>query len=128
MPNSALAYAEHFGFAVFPCKPGGKTPLTSHGFKDATKDPAQIRDWCKRWPDANIGIATGPISGIVVLDIDPRHGGDDTLAALELQYGALPAIPMVLTGGGGVHYYFKAPVYCTIGKTCPTRWSVSRLR
>ena len=109
MLRAALAYAERFRFAVFPCKPRGKTPLTEHGFKDASKDPAQIRKWWERWPDANIGIATGAISGIAVLDIDPRHCGDHTLEALEAQHGKLLATPTVLTGGGGLHFYFRHP-------------------
>lgn len=109
MLRAALTYSGRFGFAVFPCKPRGKTPLTEHGFKDASKDPAQIRKWWERWPDANIGVATGSISGIVVLDIDPRHGGDDTLGALQAQCGKLPETPSVLTGGGGLHFYFRHP-------------------
>src|SRR5271156_3703645 len=101
MLRAALAYAAHFGFAVFPCRPRGKTPLTDHGYKDASKDPAQIQKWWDRCPDANVAIATGAISRIVVLDIDPRHGGDDTLEALQTRYCRLPETPMVLTGGGG---------------------------
>jgi len=109
MLRAALAYAERFRFAVFPCRPRQKTPLTEHGFKDASKDPAQIRKWWERWPDANIGIATGAISGVVVLDIDPRHGGDDTLETLQAKHGKLLATPTVLTGGGGLHSYFRHP-------------------
>ena len=56
MLRSALAYAEHFGFAVFPCKPRGKEPLTRHGCNDATKQRERIRTWWKRWPDANVGV------------------------------------------------------------------------
>ncbi len=107
MLRAALAYAERY--AVFPCKPHGKTPLTEHGFKSATRDPSQIREWWELWPEANIGIATGAISGIVVLDIDPRHGGDDTLATLEARYGKLLATPTALTGGGGRHKIFEHP-------------------
>src|SRR5258708_4431274 len=61
-PSSPLEYALAYarvGFAVFPCRPRGKEPITKHGFKDATRDEAQIRKWWTRWPDANIGIATG---------------------------------------------------------------------
>jgi len=55
-----------------PLVPGGKRPLTDHGVKDATTDEATIRGWWARWPDANIGIATG--HGLVVIDVDRRRG------------------------------------------------------
>lgn len=103
--QAALAYAERYGFAVFPCRPRGKEPLTANGCKDATTDPHQIRAWWSGWPDANVAIATGASSGIIVLDVDPRHGGDESFAAL----GELPPAPLVRTGGGGFHGYFSHP-------------------
>jgi hypothetical protein len=106
---AALAYVERLRFAVFPCQLRGKTPLTEHGFKDATKDPDKIRRFWAAWPDANIGVATGAASGIVVLDVDPRHGGDEALVALEAERGKLPEVPTVLTGGGGTQLYFRHP-------------------
>ncbi len=109
MLRAALAYPERFGFAVFPCRPHGKPPLTEHGCNDATKDPAVISGHWRVSPSANVGIATGKASGIIVLDVDPRHDGDDTLAALEAENGRLPDAPTVLTGGGGLHVYFKYP-------------------
>lgn len=109
MFRAALKYAEELGFASFPCKPRGKTPLTKHGCKDAICDPVQIKESWERWPDANLGIATGAVSGIVVLDVDPRHGGDDTLETLQIEHGKLPDTPTVLTGGGGFHFYFRHP-------------------
>jgi putative DNA primase/helicase len=97
-----------------------KHPRTLNGFKDATIDEAQIRKLWSMWPNANIGIATG--NGLLVVDVDPRHGGDAALAALEAQYSKLPETPIVLTGGGGVHYYLdvdepklKFPVNLTTG-------------
>jgi hypothetical protein len=105
---NALAYSKR-GWHVFPCRPGGKVPLTPHGFKDATRDAARLVDWWRRWPDANVAIATGAVSNLIVLDIDPRHGGDDTLAELEHKHGVLPATPSVKTPGGGAHYYFRHP-------------------
>jgi putative DNA primase/helicase len=54
-------------------------------------------------------VATGQVSGFFVLDIDPRHGGDDSLAALEKQYGALPMTVIQQTGGGGRHILFAIP-------------------
>jgi hypothetical protein len=108
MLRAALAYAG-MGFAIFPCASRGKVPLTARGVKDASKDPEVIRALWRAHPSANVGIATGAISGVVVLDIDPRHGGDDTLETLQARHNRLPETPLVLTGGGGLHYYFKHP-------------------
>ncbi len=94
------------------CKSPGKHPIGSlvpHGVKDATCDLDQIAGWWTMQPEANVGIATGRESGLVVLDIDPRHGGDDSLHDLVMQYGRLPDTLEVLTGGGGRHLYFKYP-------------------
>ena len=95
------------GLRVFPCN--GKKPATSHGCKDATTDPAQIEEWWGNGSIYNVAIATG--NGLVVLDVDADHDagkyGDETLADLERQYGPLPETWMCLTGGGGVHYYFR---------------------
>ena len=106
--EAALAYAQA-GRAVLPCKPSGKEPLTAHGVKDATCDAVQILEWWKRCPDANVAIATGKVSGIVVLDIDPRHGGAESLKELEAKFGKLPDTVTTITGGGGRHAYFRYP-------------------
>ena len=118
--DSALRYARR-GWPAFPlhsirqgrctcqrpdCQTLGKHPCTSHGVKDATTDAATIRSWWVRWPEANVGIATGAVSGVIVLDVDPRHGGDDTLADLERRHGRLPETPRVITGANGLHVYF----------------------
>lgn len=123
--ESALAYARR-GWPVFPCHSAqhgkcscgvatcdniGKHPRTPKGRNDATIDLRIITNWWLRWPDANVGIATGPLPGggnLFVLDVDPRHGGDETLGALERQHGALPETARVLTGGGGMHAYFTS--------------------
>ena len=103
------------GARVFPCLPRGKTPLTPHGCLDATADAATIRRWWTRWPGANVGLATG--SGLLALDVDPRHSGDASLAALQ----ALPATREALTGGGGRHLFFRAAgaVRCSAGRLGP---------
>lgn len=93
--------------AACPVKDRAKHPHTRHGCKDATTDAAKIRAWWKKWPTANIGIATGSVSDLVVVDIDPRNGGDDTFDALVREFGAAPETPEVLTGGGGRHLYFR---------------------
>jgi hypothetical protein len=121
---AAAYFASKFGWAVFPlhwiaagkcsckrtdCGNQGKHPLVGHGFLDATRDAAQIEQWWSKWPAANIGIATGRASGLVVLDVDPRNGGDDSLEGLRLQHGPLPPTVQSRTGGGGDHYLFAYP-------------------
>ena len=59
--------------------------MTPTGHKEATHDPEQIESWWSQWPDANIGIATGEISGLLVLDIDEKNGGFDYQVRLVLQ-------------------------------------------
>ena len=91
------------------CGNVGKHPKTANGLKDGTTSPAQIEAWWRRWPNANIGIVTGAVSGIVVLDVDPRHGGNESLAALEAKHGTLPETVQATTGSGGAHLIFRHP-------------------
>ena len=128
--KAALAYAR-LGWAVLPlhtpgrdgacscgrktCSSVGKHPRTAHGVHDATKDKAQILDWWREWPDANVGIATGAASGLIVVDIDPRNGGDTTYRSLTPHSKALAA----QTGGGGRHLFYKyqdSPIIYQPGK------------
>ncbi len=106
--RAALAYAGK-GIPVFPCKPGGKSPLTKHGFEDATTDASRITAWWNAHPEANIGIPTGKRSGILALDVDRDRWGFGSLEALEDEHGELPRTKIVQTGGGGMHYYFRYP-------------------
>ena len=123
---AALAYAAR-GWPVLPlwwpasggCACGkadygtpAKHPLgkvVPNGVTDATTDAATIRRWWAQFPMANVGIATGQRSGLVVLDVDPAKGGEEGLRDLEAQHGPLPATVMALTGGGGTHYLFRHP-------------------
>jgi putative DNA primase/helicase len=66
-----------------------------------------------------VGIATGAASRIFVLDVDPRHGGEESLDSLIHKYGSLPGTLQVTTGGGGRHFYFKHP-----GGTVPNEVSI----
>jgi hypothetical protein len=91
------------------CRREGKHPRLAHGVKEATKDPETIEGWWTLWPRANIAIACGEASGLVVIDIDPEHGGELSLQALEAAHGALPETGIVRTGGGGRHFYFVHP-------------------
>jgi Bifunctional DNA primase/polymerase, N-terminal/Primase C terminal 1 (PriCT-1) len=80
--------------------------LVRRGLQDASKDLVNIASWFERG-QLNIGIATGAVSGITALDVDPRHDGDQTLADLEREHGPLPATWRFVTGGGGEHILFR---------------------
>lgn len=119
----ALYYAS-LGWHVFPlhtpdggrcdcrrddCRRSGKHPRTMHGKDDATTAPATIERWWGMWPTANIGISCEP-SGLAVLDIDPRHGGDESFRDLQEEYpDADFNTARSITGSGGMHYVFRAP-------------------
>ena len=119
----ALYYASR-GWRVFPlhtidagrcscgdpnCPSPGEHPRTQHGVKDASDDPKQIRAWWAEWPDANVGIATGAPSGLVVIVIDPLKGGEESYAKLqqELPSDTFTRLLKVRTGSGGTHLYFQ---------------------
>lgn len=91
------------------CTSPAKHPRITGGLKSATTDTAQIQQWWVQWRDANVGVRTGAESGLVVLDVDPRHSGHDTLARLEREHGPLPPGRTVTTGGDGLHLYFRHP-------------------
>lgn len=132
--EAAISYAAR-GWYVFPlygpgkstlcecgdaaCAQAAKHPRIKGGFHGATVDTGQIREWWAKWPRANIGIACGK-SRLVVLDVDPRHGGDGSLSELVKRHsGALGALSQATqalvatltsdTGGGGTHYLYTAP-------------------
>lgn len=126
----ALDYAKRFGWYLLPlhsidldtghctCKDPkcygskneGKHPRIrgGQGLAEASNDETTIRSWWSRWPGANIGLACGK-SGLVVVDIDPRNDGDNTLHHLETIHGKLPETPCSNTGGGGQHYICGKP-------------------
>jgi len=121
----ALEYASR-GWAVLPlhwienlfcscgnqaCSSAGKHPLVAGGSNTDTTDPQRITDWWTSDPNANIGIATGSASGLIVIDVDagPSKTGYSSLAKLEAQYGEIPRDHCVTTGSGGLHIYLSAP-------------------
>jgi len=119
-----LVYAAQ-GKPVFPLRRGGKTPhskLAPHSFYNATTDPAVIREWWHKVPDANIGIPTGTPSGWVVIDtdLDAEKGldGEEALRELEKTHGPLPKTVMQMTPRGGYHRVFRDPggIKCSTSK------------
>jgi hypothetical protein len=98
------------GWAAIPIKSGGKRPLVRwEAYQNRLPTKEEVVAWFERWPEANLGIVTGAVSGLVVLDIDPRHGGAESLGRLEAEHGALPETVEAVTGGGGRHLYFAHP-------------------
>lgn len=139
MGDAALALATA-GFHVFPvhsirnggctcrkddCKSAGKHPLwkrefLERGCLDASTGSERVAAFWRQWPGANVAVATGH-DGLVILDVDPRHGGDETLADHIRAHGELPATVTVLTGGGGQHYYFHGPDVLAIRNNAATK-------
>ena len=107
--GEASAWA-HNGFAVFPCRPRGKEPLTGQGFYGATSDETELRRRWRRDPTANIGLRTGGTNRIIVVDIDGEKG-ERLLAKLEERYGKLPPTATSKTGIGK-HLIFELPEDC----------------
>jgi hypothetical protein len=78
------------------------------GLHEATTDLETVRAWWQRWPWANIGVATGARSGIVVVDVD-QPGGDESLQLVANELGALPETLQAASGGGGLHLVYEHP-------------------
>ena len=108
--DAAIEYASK-GMAVFPIKSRGKDPLTKHGVKDATTNFNTIEKWWTRYPNANIGIACGAVSGgLLVVDLDEKENGisgSDSLHNWERENGELPETVRSITGKGGAHLLFR---------------------
>jgi hypothetical protein len=102
------------GLRVFPCVERAKEPAIANNLKRATTDPNIIRGWWRE-RDFNIGLATGPDSGIWVLDVDDNDG-EQLLAEHETRHGALPPTVEVITGEGR-HLYFRWPTDRAIRNT-----------
>ncbi len=123
----ALAYAA-IGWQVFPlwntkggqCRCGdikcqqsahrrGKHPharLVKHGMDEATTDEKIICKWWQADPDAGMGVNLKK-SGLMAVDIDPRHGGDLTIEQIEAKHGAIISDVIQKTQGGGWHRVFS---------------------
>lgn len=107
--TAALEYAA-WGKPVFPCA-ANKQPRIPGGFKNASADPDQIREWWARWPDALIGMPTGRISGLIVIDLDvrPEYDGGEAWSRLEAENGKLPETIESITPSGGTHLWYQHP-------------------
>lgn len=122
LAEAAVQYAKR-GWAVFPLKCQNKTPAIKSGFKAAVADPVQVEAWWSSNPQSNIGIATGSLSGglvVIDVDVDPDTGEDgmETLRLWEKEHGELPETVTAITGRGGYHlfYHTEHPVGCSANK------------
>lgn len=107
--EAALAYGAR-GWRVHPLPKARKYPAGHPDWQtNATTDAARIEKHWAANPDDGVCIATGAGSGLFVVDIDPADGGDDSLRALEAQYGPLPDTMEAITGSGGRHLFFAWP-------------------
>ncbi|MBW1640029.1 DNA primase [Microbacterium resistens] len=109
LPQAAMRLAEA-GVPVIPCVPGEKRPLTRHGFHEASVDLAQVVTWWHRWPSANIGIPTGTVSGVDVVDVDRKPDGNGFDAFSRARRAGLVGgwVAVVRTPSGGAHFYHPA--------------------
>lgn len=83
----------------------GECGREGHGVHDATTDAGKVGEWLARYPGCNWAIR--PPLGAVVLDIDPRNGGDESLAALQRKHHPLPETLTARTGSGGLHIWLS---------------------
>jgi putative DNA primase/helicase len=114
----ALRYAER-GLAIFPVPPGTKKSYKSEKYSDGrawgmTRDAEEIRGDFTQWPRANIGLPTGAINRIVVVETDTKvgghqHDGEPALRELEAKHGPLPDTLQATSPSGSVHRYFRHP-------------------
>lgn len=103
--TAAIALAAK-GFKVFPIQAGAKfPPLIKDWPTLATSDEATVVSWWTQWPDANIGIHT---AGLLVVDVDPKKGGDESFKQLEKEHG-LPETLTTITPTGGRHLFYSLP-------------------
>ena len=115
----ALHYARA-GWSVFPLRLGEKISHKSAAHSDGRKwgqttDVNEIRRDFKQWPNANVGIVTGAVSGIFVVETDTADGhaegtdGAAELTKLEAEHGALPATREAESPSGSIHRYYNHP-------------------
>jgi len=118
-PIAAAARLLARGWSPIPLVPRDKRPLLPwEPYRHRRPRPGELVAWRRRWPEANVGVVTGVVSDLVVLDVDPDKGGEASLAELEARFGPLPATLVVRTGGGGRHLWFRhpgEPVPCAVG-------------
>jgi hypothetical protein len=103
-----------------PHDPAACGHLTCHGFYAASTDPDRIAAMVAAVPAGQLAVRTGAVAGLVVIDVDPAHGGNDSLAELVARQ-LVPRTPWVRTGSGGVHLYYRHPGREIASRPMPNR-------
>lgn len=124
---AALEYAKKGWYVIPLTKKSKAPPMIKEWQNQATIDENIIRGWWTKWPDANVGIVVGELSGMIILDIDsPNHGtnkekgidGEESLKKLlETHCGTIPPTLTASTPSGGKHLFFKYPTGVTISNS-----------
>lgn len=114
--EGAISLAQTQGYCVIPVA-RSKIPLVRNWPSLATTDLDTIEAWWSVWPNANVGIATGAKSGFWALDVDPKNGGLESLDAIRDKLDVNSSTPIVRTGGGGLHFYFRYDPARPVGNT-----------
>jgi len=112
--KSAVWYARK-NWLVFPVRTLSKTPLTPHGFQDASKDKSQIEEWWATWPDANIGLACA-LSGVVAIDGDPNHYTAESRLFIDDLVANHPTA-IQITPTDGIHLLYEMPPDMTLSNS-----------
>lgn len=111
--DSTRAAAQNYlkrGWSIIPIRPREKRPIISwQRFQQRMPTESDVDVWFDRWPSANIAIVTGALSGLIVVDVDPAHGGRESLDDLQRTHGPLRDTLEARSGGGGRHLYFAHP-------------------
>lgn len=110
------------GWSVIPIEPRGTECLCDwQPFIQRLADEEEIDDWSWHFPHANIGIVTGALSRLVVVEVDRRRAGRESLALVERMHGGLPDTVEAAMGGDGRQLYFAHPgsVVACVGALLP---------
>lgn len=106
MLKEAISYVKKQK-SVIPLRKDKRPYLTEwREFQGRIATEEEVKEWWNKWPDANIGIVTGEISGLTVIDVDVRSGG---------KVDGLPMTLVAKTGNGGWHYYYQYEPGLTVG-------------
>ena len=115
LPNHVFINGKCSCYLKEKCKSAGKHPRIENWTQKATTDEQQLSDWfVKLYPNGNIGVATGPDSNIVLIDIDVKDGGIHAWQDLAKRYNYEPNTPMAQTGRGGYHLVYRCPTLVSV--------------